>query len=186
MRLRLSRRLALLIVISASSLCASCYFPLTQRYYVPSAEGATVANTNCAGYPPYAALFFFGENAQRHHLYVYLDRSSLVAIIAPLPSAKIIFDPTLIQVVADGDLIPIKSIRYRVGKSGGVPAIAAQGPIDIDTNNLIIEVPLGISNPLNVVAHIPPITVNGVVNSVPDVSFDFKKRTHMAPVIVNC
>jgi len=62
MRHRLSHRLAQLIVVSASSLCASCYIPLTQRYYVPSTEGATVANTNCAGYPRYAALLFFGES----------------------------------------------------------------------------------------------------------------------------
>jgi hypothetical protein len=26
-------------VLAASSLCASCYLPITQRYYVPSAEG---------------------------------------------------------------------------------------------------------------------------------------------------
>jgi hypothetical protein len=66
------------------------------------------------------------------------------------------------------------------------PAIEAQGPIDINTSYLIIEVPLGISNPLDVVAHIPSITVNGVVSRFPDVSFKFKKRTHMVPVIINC
>ncbi len=186
MRHRLSRRLVALIVVSASGLCASCYVPLTQSYYVPSAEGATVANTNCAGYPPYSALFFFGENAQRYHLYVYLDRSTLVAIIAPFSNAKIAFDPTLIQVVADGEPIPLKAIRYRVGKSGGAPAIEAQGLIDINTDYLIVEVQLGTSNLLDVAAQLPPITVNGMVNSVPDVSFKFKKRTHMVPVIINC
>jgi hypothetical protein len=57
---------------------------------------------------------------------------------------------------------------------------------DVDTNYLIIEVPLGINNPLDVVVHIPPITVNGVANTVSDVSFKFKKRTHMVPVVINC
>jgi hypothetical protein len=186
MGLRLPRQLAALIVVSAAGLCASCYIPWTQRYYVPSAEGATVANTNCAGYPPFAALFFFGENVQRHHIYVYLDGSTLVAIISPFSDAKITFDPTLIHVVADGEPIPLKAIRYRVGKSGAAPAIEAQGPIDMNTNYLIIEVSLGMSKPLDVVAQLPPITVNGVINKVPNVSFKFKKQTHMVPVIFNC
>jgi hypothetical protein len=182
----LLRRFAQLAVLSFSGLCASCYLPLTERYYVPSAEGAKVANTNCAGYPPYAALFFFGEASRPYDLKVYLDQSVLTVIISTWPGAVIDFDPTLIRVEADGQLVLPKSIQYTAGKTRPAPTIDAQGQIEIKTDYLILRMPLHVSNPLDVMAHLPALTVNGEVNRFPEVSFKFKKRTHMVMVVINC
>ena len=63
----------------------------------------------------------------------------------------------------DGQSVLPTSIRYYVGKSGAAPALEAHGPIDIKTDYLIIHRELGISGALDVVTHLPPITVAGEV-----------------------
>jgi hypothetical protein len=180
------RRLAQIAVLAASSLCASCYLPMTERYYVPSAEGAALADTNCAGYPPFAARFSYGKTERRSYLDVYLDRSTLVLIVSARPEETIALDPTLIRIEADGQLVSTQSIRYTMSKSGGAAANVANGLVEVTTGFLIVSMPLQINSPQNMIVHLPSMSLDGTAYKLPDVSFQFKKRTHMVPVILNC
>ena len=180
------RRLAQIAVLAASSLCASCYLPITQRYYVPSAEGAALANTNCAGYPPFAARFSYGKTERRSHIDVYLDRSILTLIISAWPEETIALDPTLIRIEADGQLVSTQSILYAMGKSGGAAANVANGLIEVTTGYLIVSMPIQINSPQNMIVHLPSMSLDGTAYKFPDVSFQFKKRTHMVAVVINC
>jgi hypothetical protein len=180
------RRLAQIAVLAASSLCASCYLPITQRYYVPSAEGAALADTNCAGYPPFAAHFSYGKTERRSHIYVSLDRSILTLIVSAWPEETIALDPTLIRIEADGQLVSAQSIRYTMGKSGGAAVNVANGLVEVTTDYLIVNMPLQINSPQNMIVHLPSMSLDGTAYTFPDVSFQFKKRTHMVAVIINC
>jgi len=180
------RRLAQVVLLSVSSLCAGCYLPLTQRYYVPTARGATVANTNCARYPPYAALFYFGETERQNHAYVYLDKSVLTIIVSTGPDENIALDPALIRLEADGQPVIPKAIRYTTGKSGAAQASDAKGRIEVKTDYLIVSISLEIDSPLNVAAHLPSISVNGTAYNLSDISFTFRKQTHTVLLVINC
>jgi hypothetical protein len=188
------RRLAQLVVLlSVSGICASCVLPLSLHYYVPSAEGAAVRSTSCSGDPPYMVTIFGAVSPQLHIMVSLAQRSltgihdpTLTVIIAPDSSERIIVDPTLVRVVADGRLVQPISVRYYVGKSGAAPALESHGPIDIKTDYLIIDLPLGISGALGVVTHLPPITVGGDANQFQDVSFKLEKHTKLVMIAGNC
>jgi hypothetical protein len=180
------RHLAQVVLLSVSSLCAGCYLPLTQRYYVPTAQGATVANTNCARYPPYAALFNLGDMERHGHVYVYLDKSVLTIIVSAGSGDTIALDPTLIRLEADGQPVIPNSIRYTMGKSGAAKAGDAAGRIDVNTDYLIVSMSLNIDSPLNVSAHLPSISINGTAYSLSDTSFTYKKQTHRVLLVLNC
>jgi hypothetical protein len=179
------RRLAQLVVLSASGTYASCV-PMLLHYYVPAAEGAGVVSHSSSGDPPYM-VSMFGGPSHDFHLMVSLAQPgltgihdpSLTLIINPFVNAQIAVDPTLIRVEADGQAVQPKYIQYHVGKSASGAALDAHGPIDIKTDYLIIVLPLGISGALDVVTHLPPITVGGQVSQVPDVSFQLEKHTRL-------
>jgi hypothetical protein len=46
--------------------------------------------------------------------------------------------------------------------------------------------PLGINGALDVVTHLPPITVGGQVNQFPDVAFKLEKHTRLIMIAGNC
>jgi hypothetical protein len=186
------RALMQLLVLSISGLCASCV-PMSLRYYVPSAEGAKLLSYSCPGDPPYRAGFV-GRASPQFTVWVGLaqqlltgnDDPTLTLIIHPFPSALIAIDPALIRVEADGQPVQPKSIQYYVGKSASAPALESHGPINIQTDHLIIDLPLGISGALDVVTHLPPITVGGEVNQLPDVSFKLEKHTQLIALNGKC
>jgi len=180
------RRLAQIAVLSTSSLYASCYLPITQRYYVPSAEGAALANTNCAGYPPFAARSSYGKTERRNHIDVYLTRSVLTLIVSAWPDETIALDPTLIRIEAGGQFVSPQSIQYTMGKSEGATANVANGLVEVTTDYLIISIPLQINSPQNMIVHLPSMSLGGTAYKFPDVSFQFKTRTHMVAVVINC
>jgi hypothetical protein len=186
------RRLAQLVLLSVSGLCASCV-PLTLHYYVPSAKGADVRSISCSGDPPYAANLHGSTYPQLLVLVSLAQRSltgihdpSLTVIIVPAGNEHIVVDPTLIRIEADGQPVQPKSIRYYVGKSGAAPAHDAQGPIDTKTDSLNIDLPLRISGASDVVTHLPSITVNGEVYDFPDVSFKLERHTRLTMIAGNC
>ena len=186
------RRLAPLVVVSFSVLCASCV-PMSLQYYVPSAEGAKVVSNSCSGNPPYEANFF-GGISPRFNLKVGLVQQSLTAInnptltviIDPGVNAHVAIDPKLIRVEADGQSVVPQRIHYLVGKARPTPTMDAVGPIDIEGNYLIIHMPVGISGSLDVVTHLPPVTVGGQIIQFPDVSFKLEKHTQIVMIAGNC
>jgi hypothetical protein len=176
------RRLAQFVVLSVSGLCASCYLPLTQRYYIPYAEGATVMSTTCVAGPPYAANW----TGEGFRLLASIERSSLLVQINPYRSTDIEFDPTLIRVEAEGQTLSLTSIKYFVDGTSAAPALDATGAIRVHTRYLTIKLPLGPATPPNVVSHLPPVTVDGKISNLPEVTFRFEKKTHFHWIIVNC
>lgn len=176
------RRIAQVVFVSVASLCSGCFVPLTQRYYVPAAQGATVANTNCAGYPPYAAHFNFGETVGD----VFLDKSVLTIVLRARPGVIIAFDPTLIRLEAEGQSVVPTSVHFITGQSSRATVSDAKGPIEVQTGHLTVVLSLEIGHSLNVVTHLPSISVNGTNYNFSEVSFTFKKQTHMVPLILNC
>jgi hypothetical protein len=177
--------LAPLGIALMTSLCASCVLPLTLKYYVPYAENGEVISTSCSGDPPYAISTFAGVSP-RFHLMVSLVPSMLTVIIHPDQGAGVALDPTLIGIEVDGKRFALKSVRYRVGKSGAAQAIEAQGRIDINTDYLIVELPVDLGRALNVVTQLPPITVAGQVVEFPNVSFKLERHTRLITIVGNC
>jgi hypothetical protein len=179
---RQAHHLAQLGVLSVSGFCASC-LPLTESYYVPSAEGAQVVSTTCAGGPPYAASSF-GDGV---HMLVSIQSAFLwIQIIADHPDATIAFDPTLIGVEADGMALILKSIQYTIGPSASAPIKEVVGPIQITDGYLTIKVPLGLRDSSEVITHVPSVNVNGRVTIPSKYSFKFEKRTHFTKITLNC
>lgn len=96
----------------------------------------------------------------------------LTLIVSAWPEETIALDPTLIRIEADGQLVSTQSIRYAMGKSGGAAANVANGLVEVTTGYLIV--------------HLPSMSLDGTAYEFPDVSFQFKKRTHMVAVVINC
>src|ERR1700727_1575415 len=90
------------------------------------------------------------------------------------------------RVVAAGRSVQPTSVRYYVGKSGAALALESHGPIDIKTDYLIINLTLGISGALDVVTHLPPITVGEDANQFRYVSFKLEKHTKLIMIAGNC
>jgi hypothetical protein len=166
---------------------------MSLHYYVPSAEGAKVVSNSCSGNPPYEANMFGGASP-RFNVKVGLVQPSLTAIknptltviIDPGVNAQVHIDPVLIRVEADGQPVLPQRIRYTAGKARPAPTMGASGPISIEGNYLIIDIPLAINGALDVVIHLPPITVGGQVNQFPDVSFKLEKHTRLIMIAGNC
>jgi hypothetical protein len=173
------RPLAIAFVSALSSGC----LPLPLHYYVPSQEGAKNVRMSCGGGPISGASSF--GISPRYHLLVSLS-GSLIVIIDAEPLAAIEFDPTLIRVEADGRPIPLNSVRYRKTNYGAEPARDTKGAITVDTGRLQIEVPLKLHGASEVIAHLPPITVNGTVTQLPDIAFKLEWHTHLTIVVGNC
>lgn len=166
---------------------------MSLHYYVPSAEGAKVQSYSCSGDPPYQANFFSGGSSQLTVIVGLAQRAltgihdpTLTLIIHPYPGLPIAIDPTQIRVEADGQSVQPKSIRYHVGISGAAAVLESHGPIHVETKNLTIYLLFGISGALDVVTHLPPITVGGEVNQFPDVSFKLEKHTKLITIAGNC
>jgi len=156
------------------------------HYYVPSAQSAAVVSHSSSGDPPFMASMFGGQSPKFHFLVSLaqprltgIHDPTLTLVINPFVSAQVAVDPTLIRVEADGQVTQPKSIRYHVGKSVAGPILNVQGPIDVKTDYLIIDLPLAVSGALDVVTHLPPITVGGKVSQFPDVSFKLEKHTRL-------
>jgi hypothetical protein len=179
------RRLAPLALVSVLGLCASCV-PMSLHYYVPSAQNAGVVSHSSSGDPPYMASMFGGPSPD-FHLMVSLAQPglagihdpSLTLIINPFVVAQIAVDPTLVRVEADGQAVVPSLIHYHLGKYATGPMLDAHGPIDIKTDYLIIDLPLSIRGALDVVVHLPPVSVGGEVNQFPDVTFKLEKHTRL-------
>jgi hypothetical protein len=174
--------LAQLSVLYVSGLCAGC-LPLTQRYYLPSAEGTQVVSTTCAGGPPFAASSF-GDG---FHMLVSIESRFLwVQINADNPDATIAFDPTLIRVEADRLALTLKSIRYTVGSAASASTKDVVGPIQVTDRYLTVNVPLGLRDSSEVITHLPSVNVNGKITIPPNITFKLEKRTHFSLVTLNC
>jgi hypothetical protein len=115
-----------------------------------------------------------------------INNPTLTVIIDPGVSAKVAIDPTLIQVQADGQRILPQRVQYTSGKARPAPTVEALGPIGVESNYLIIDMPLGINGALDVVTRLPPITVGGQVSQFPDVLFKLEKHTRLIMVAGNC
>jgi hypothetical protein len=186
-------RLAQLAISFGSGFCASCV-PLSLQYYVPSAEGAKVRSYSCSGNPPYEAYFLGGGVPAKHDVIISLSQQSLAKIkeptitliINPFHRALIDIDPTLIQIKADGQLLPLESITYYLGKPAGGPHFESHGPIHIETDYLIIFLPIGTGGASDVVTHLSPMVLDGEVIELPDVSFKLERHTVMYNLAINC
>jgi hypothetical protein len=180
-------------ILIGSVLCASCV-PLSLQYYVPSAEGAKVRSYSCSGNPPYEAYFLGGGVPAKHDVIIGLSQQSIAGIkeptitliINPFHQTLIDVDPTLIQIQADGQLLPPASITYYLGRPAGGPHFKSHGPIHVETDYLIINLPLGTGNASDVVTHLSPIVLDGKVIELPDVSFKLERHTVMYNLAVNC
>jgi hypothetical protein len=185
--------LAQLAIIMGSGFCASCV-PLSLQYYVPSAEGAKVRSYSCSGNPPYEAYFLGGGVPVKHDVMISLSQQSLARIkeptitliINPFHRTLIDVDPTLIQIKADGQLLQPASITYYLGRPAGGPHFESHGPIHIETDYLIIYLPLGAEGASDVVTHLSPIVLDGEVIELPDVSFKLERHTVMYNLAINC
>jgi hypothetical protein len=187
-------RLARFAVLSVSGLCVSCV-PLSLQYYVPSAEGAKVVSYSCTGNPPYEASFVDGAVPRKYSMRIGLSQQSLAGVkeatitlmIDPFHRTLVDVDPTLIRVEADGESVPIKSVFYYLGKYGGAPTVKWYGPINVETDYLIIHIPLGVrGGTSNIEVHTSPIFLDKERVQLPDVSFKLERHTIMYSLAINC
>jgi hypothetical protein len=192
-RSHLKRIYTLLGAIWLSMQCASCVLPISLRYYVPSAEGATIKSMSCSRDPPYVANWLGGVSPQFELMVGLVQRSlwtvndpTLTMIIDPGRSAKITIDPTLIRVIANGALVVPKTIQYIVGKSQSAPTLNAAGPIEIESNYLIIHIPLVVEGAAEVETKLPPVVVGGQAKQLPDVAFRLEKHSRLITIAGNC
>jgi hypothetical protein len=176
-------RLLQVSLLAISGVCAGCV-PLPLHYYVPSAEGSRVESMSCSGGPPYGASSF--GVSPRYHLLVSLEVSSLIVVINAEPAATIEFDPTLIRVEEGGLPIPIESVRYRKTIYISEAARDASSRIEANTGHLQIEATLKLGGRAEVDVHLPPITVNGITTSFPDVFFKFENHVRLTMIMGNC
>jgi len=186
-------RVAQLAVLFGSGLCASCV-PLSLQYYVPSAEGAKVRSYSCTGNPPYEAHFLGGGVPATYDMIISLSQQSITSIkeptviwiIYPFHRTWVDIDPTLIQIYADGQLLPPTPITYYLGRPAGGPHFEAHGPIHVETDYLLINLPLGTAGALQVVTHLSSITLGEEVIELPDVSFKLERHAVLYNLAINC
>lgn len=194
MKYRSLLRLARFAVLSVSGLCASCV-PLSLQYYVPSAEGAEIVSYSCTGNPPYEASFVDGGVPRKYSMRIGLSQQSLAGVkeptvtlmIDPFHRTLVDVDPTLIRVEADGESVPLKSIFYYLGKYAGAPTLKSYGLINVETDYLIIYIPLSVRGATSTVEiHTSPISLEKERIQLPEISFKLERHTIMYSLAINC
>ena len=168
-----------LVILSALASCTACV-PMSQSYFLPSAEGAQVASILCTGGPPYAANF----SGPGFRLLAYIDRKSLQIAIRAGGTANIVFDPTQIRIEAAGRTFAVESAVYRVSVSE--PKKSATGQFEVNSANVSISAPIEVEGLTEVITHLPPVTVNGEVTELPAITFKHTSTARLVPIVANC
>jgi hypothetical protein len=174
-------RLTRLLALCAYAICGGC-LPLSQSYYVPSAEGAKVASSSCGGGPPYVA----GIAGGGFQLSVLLQPALLAISIHTRPGVKVHFDLAQMRIDADGKSLATQSAQLRTEPTATAPAHAAAGTIDVNTGYSNVEMSLNLRGSKDVIVHLPPIAVDGTVTRLPDIFFRWEKHTNIVTIVGNC
>ncbi len=176
------------ISICLSFLCgmAGCA-PLPITYYMPSADHATIEQYRCDQAPPYKAVFVSGILKTS----AFFDGRQIEIGFYPIgfyPSrqATIEIQTASLKIEADGQLLGLSDIRFQETNSNVSKVRSFDGTLRKIGWSLYVIGESPISDPPNLVLHIPSILVDGVSIPAQTVSFQREKKVRLRFLILNC
>ena len=174
------------IYLSLLCIMAGCA-PLPITYYMPSADHATIEQYRCDQAPPYKAVFVAGILKTS----AFFDGRQIEIGFYPIgfyPSrqATIEIETASLEIEANGQLLGLSDIRFQETDSKVSKVQSLDGTLRKTGWSLYIIGRSPISDPRNLVLHIPSILVDGTSIPAQTVSFEREKTVRLRFLIVNC
>jgi hypothetical protein len=155
--------------------------PLPVTYYMPSSEYAAIRPYSCAAAPPYTATIAY----RWFWTTGYFDGRRIEITLTPQHPSTISFETALLQVEVEGQLSSVSNLHYREPNSTGA-AVQNNGLFSESGRIFYLTADSPVLNPANMILHIPPMTVDGLLIPAQTISFRRERKVLIRYLVLNC